>query len=82
MTEYGEWSDCSVTCGNGTETRSREIEVDPVSPGQECPVLIESRPCSKGLCPGDDITDQGLLDVVSFVTKLSKLSKTIPDNCR
>ena len=47
-----------------------------MSPGEECPVLIESRPCSKDLCPGDDIIDQGLLDVVSFVTKLSKLSKT------
>ena len=47
-----------------------------MSPGEVCPVLIESRPCSKSLRPGDDITDQGLLDVVSFVTKLSKLSKT------
>ena len=76
MTEYGDWSDCSVTCGNGTETRSRKIEVYPVGQGDECPDLIESRPCSKDLCPGGDIADQGSLDVVSFVTKLSKLSKT------
>ena len=54
--QYGAWSDCSVTCENGTETRNGSVTVPQQNQGAECPPLSETRPCSRGPCPGEIIS--------------------------
>lgn len=51
---WTEWSDCSVTCGIGTQNRSRECD----SPAPEYSGLgcdgeaFDVQHCTKGECPG------------------------------
>jgi len=52
VTDWGKWSGCSVTCGNGTETRNRSVTVQQENLGKECPDLVESRACNPDPCPG------------------------------
>ena len=52
VTDWGKWSGCSVTCGNGTETRNRSVTVQQEYLGKECPDLVESRACNPDPCPG------------------------------
>nr|XP_026689790.1 thrombospondin type-1 domain-containing protein 7B-like isoform X3 [Ciona intestinalis] len=40
------WSGCSVTCGQGTQTRSRYVTVNPANGGAGCPGLTETKTCS------------------------------------
>ena len=55
VTGYGPWDGCSVTCGDGTETRKRNITVQSASNGKKCPALSETRLCSKDPCPGETL---------------------------
>ncbi len=53
VSEWSNWSDCSTSCGDGTQTRTRYVTVPPQNGGASCPLLIESQPCNKGACPVD-----------------------------
>ena len=35
------WTDCSETCGGGTQTRSRTIDIPPVGDGAPCPTTLQ-----------------------------------------
>ena len=54
---WGSWSkfdSCSVTCGGGNQTRSREIEVPESCGGSGCEgETTESRTCGERCCPVD-----------------------------
>ena len=50
--DFGNWSNCSVSCGHGEETRMREIETAAANGGTNCTGSErETRPCTL-TCPG------------------------------
>merc|ERR1712179_237474 len=51
--DWKPWNQCSVTCGNGTKTRSREVVQEPGYRGTECPILEETQMCNTEKCPVD-----------------------------
>lgn len=60
VTIWGMWSDCSVTCGNGVQTRTQEVLVPASNGGARCisPLATQSQSCALAACPapGDCIT--------------------------
>ncbi|KFG57279.1 sushi domain (scr repeat) domain protein [Toxoplasma gondii RUB] len=50
VSEWGEWSDCSTTCGEGQSRRQREILKHPDTNGQNCPETEQARVCMKDSC--------------------------------
>ncbi|XP_033624785.1 thrombospondin type-1 domain-containing protein 7A-like isoform X2 [Asterias rubens] len=42
---FKHWSECTSSCGNGTQTRTREVVVPPIRGGRSCPNLSETRIC-------------------------------------
>jgi len=52
----GEWTAfgyCSVTCGGGQQTRTREISTPAAYGGSECTATSESQPCNTQYCSVD-----------------------------
>ena len=50
---YSTWSDCSVSCGEGTKFATRRIVQNAINGGNEC--IGKSKqvtPCNLGACPG------------------------------
>lgn len=52
VSEWSKWSECSRTCGGGTQTRTRTI-TSPAVAGGECPVLSETQACNSQSCSTD-----------------------------
>ncbi|KAL4238338.1 hypothetical protein ACF0H5_003048 [Mactra antiquata] len=54
-TSWSEWSGCSVTCGDGTSTRSRDCtNPAPQHGGEHCASpSVETKLCNEGTCPVD-----------------------------
>eukprot|EP01060_Flectonema_neradi_P009552 TRINITY_DN167_c0_g1_i3.p1 TRINITY_DN167_c0_g1~~TRINITY_DN167_c0_g1_i3.p1 ORF type:complete len:614 (+),score=130.17 TRINITY_DN167_c0_g1_i3:78-1844(+) len=52
VSEWSEWSTCSVPCGEGTQTRTRDIISAPEGGegGEGCPPLVETRSCNVQPC--------------------------------
>lgn len=48
---FEEWSQCSASCGDGTQTRTRPVLQEPANGGEACPALTETRLCNLGDCP-------------------------------
>ncbi|PFH35883.1 hypothetical protein BESB_055340 [Besnoitia besnoiti] len=50
VSDWGEWGDCSTTCGEGQSRRHREILKHPDTNGQKCPEIEQARVCMKDSC--------------------------------
>jgi len=53
VTEWGSWSGCSATCGAGLLSRSRKVWESATNGGQDCPRILDQKPCTFGPCPID-----------------------------
>ena len=52
------WSDCSVSCGQGSKTRTRPVVITPQSGGLPCQELTQTVACENKPCPQDcEVTD-------------------------
>jgi hypothetical protein len=51
--EWGEWGDCSIPCGNGTQTRSFVVLQEPQHGGAQCPDhdTSQNQGCNIEPCP-------------------------------
>ncbi|CEM31478.1 unnamed protein product, partial [Vitrella brassicaformis CCMP3155] len=50
---WGNFSECSKSCGGGTRTRNRTVEVEPSDDGDQCPDLEETEECNTQPCKTD-----------------------------
>ena len=53
--EWGDWvvGECSITCGGGTRSNTREIKIDAAFGGRQCPGLASiTEACNVQECPG------------------------------
>merc|ERR1711865_232135 len=53
VSPFGEWSECTLSCGTGSQTRSRTVVSTAKNGGYVCPFLSESRLCRTRACPVD-----------------------------
>ena len=51
VTSWSAWSTCTLTCGGGTHSRTREEAVAPQDGGKTCPELTETKACKTEACP-------------------------------
>jgi hypothetical protein len=69
--EVGAWtgySECTATCGGGTQQRTRPVTQQPLNGGQACPTLNQNRVCNEDPCPVDCAVYEWSLDGVCSVT--------------
>ncbi|XP_065365658.1 thrombospondin type-1 domain-containing protein 7A [Calliphora vicina] len=52
VSDWGQWSDCSLACGSGIMTRTRQVLQPAQNGGKHCPVLIQKRGCQGFHCHG------------------------------
>ena len=54
MTPWGEYSECSKTCGGGSQYRTRDVSCTAKNGGQKCPEeRKQTRSCNTQGCPVD-----------------------------
>ena len=54
ISKWSEWSACSTSCGEGTQTQTRYVDVKAANGGLPClKILTNTQTCNLGLCPTD-----------------------------
>ena len=52
--KFGDWGQCSVTCGKGTKSRTRAKSIQESGGGKPCVgEPTEIAPCTERECPGE-----------------------------
>ena len=51
VSSWGYWSQCTKTCGSGTQTRRRYVTWYPSCGGSSCPSLVQTVSCNTRCCP-------------------------------
>jgi hypothetical protein len=57
LSDWSQFPDCSVTCGSGTRTRYRSIDVTSAFGGTECGELTDPETCNTQHCPVDCVME-------------------------
>ena len=57
VSPWGGWSNCSKTCGGGTETRTRQVLYPARFGGKACPTLENKRACNTNPCMNPNFTE-------------------------
>jgi hypothetical protein len=58
VSKYGAWSECSKSCGTGSQSQSRSININVAYGGKKCPGLKSTRACNKQACPVDCVVSK------------------------
>lgn len=58
VSEWGEWGECTLSCGLGSHTRNRTVTTHAANAGYACPTLEESRECNNNPCPVDCVVGE------------------------
>ena len=53
VSSFGEWGNCSRTCGTGYAKQSRNVTLQPRFGGRPCPPLENTKACERSPCPID-----------------------------
>jgi hypothetical protein len=53
VSNWTDYSNCSVTCGTGVKYRNRTVLLPPYGAGEPCPALNETTSCTLDPCPID-----------------------------
>ncbi|KAJ6216497.1 hypothetical protein RDWZM_007654 [Blomia tropicalis] len=73
VSEWDQWSDCDVSCGVGSMSRSRTILSQPQNGGKECPDLHQKRACHGQRC---EVQDNDKMVRETAIVLLSSFSST------
>ena len=53
MSQWEAWSQCSVTCGTGSQKATRNVQAHPLHGGSPCPSdTTQERKCHEMKCTG------------------------------
>lgn len=53
VSDFTGWTECSLSCGGGEQTRTRVVDVNVAYGGTVCPALSELQRCNEHECPVD-----------------------------
>ena len=73
LSTWSEWVDCSVTCGGGTQLRSRLVAQAAQNGGSQCGgSLVESQICNNQSCLGKLHEERHSTSILPFTLKMQE----------
>jgi len=57
VSSWSSWSTCSKSCGGGSQTQVRTVQVAAAHGGAACPILSQTQACNTQLCPVDCVVN-------------------------